>query len=337
MKKDLEWIGEPGSYELAAQGGDGMAFADGSPIGLSTSWAIQARRILGSRAQIFGFYCHDNPAAGSMAQMTSSHDFVLVDNRYILDGWLCENNSNITSPVVDMWDPEQRSATAPYYGEPENWTRIGGLERDVDMETTEERQVAFTSILAPQMGLYRFFRPVCAWEALETIEAEEHDPEDYIFMLSDARMGGSLRDDVEDMATEISDRANAWARCSEQAEFDNFTLGLARADEPDQIISMVTLGIEAQGKHMTARIEMLFTDAEFRGEGYGRLISGAAIVMLQRAVRQWEALPDSAGDMPETIQIDADPVSDGGAALVDTIEEAMDAYLDAYSDTLEPA
>jgi GNAT superfamily N-acetyltransferase len=187
------------------------------------------------------------------------------------------------------------------------------------------------------MGYFRFFRPVSTWEAFDTIDADWFDPEDYIYTLSDNRMGGSLLDDVEDMATDLSDRTNAWARCSEQAEYDYFTIGLAHADDPDQIISMITVGVEAQGRHLTGNIQMVFTDAEFRGEGYGRLISGAAIVMLQRAVRQWDSIPGAEGDMPESVQVIAETVSDGGSAIVSAIEDAMEVYLDAFSEDLEPA
>lgn len=149
VKPELEWIGRERSYTIHEDENDGATFPDGSRVTTCTSWAIQARRLLGERAEIFGFFVDENEEATAMARLADGHDFVLVDGRYILDGWLCELEGDLDYPIVDIQDPANEDLVRSYYGDPECWTRTSGLEKDIDNEAPEMRAQALDGVAIP--------------------------------------------------------------------------------------------------------------------------------------------------------------------------------------------
>lgn len=131
---DPAWIAREGAIPETYTEGDGTLFPDGTRATQCTNWARYARRALGARAQIFGFYCEDNPDAVDMARLADGHDFALLDGRFILDGWLCNVEGEISDPILDLQNPDHATLIARYYGERENWSRMTGVETEIDQE-----------------------------------------------------------------------------------------------------------------------------------------------------------------------------------------------------------
>lgn len=138
---DIRTLGRSETYTITeATDTEPSTFPDGSLVVTCTSWAAQARRVLGDRVRIVGFYCDDNPAAEGMARLADGHDFAVIDGRYILDGWLAEVEGEIDDPLIDMEDQANADLIRRYYGDRENWGPLLGVERGVDNETAEQRR-----------------------------------------------------------------------------------------------------------------------------------------------------------------------------------------------------
>lgn len=165
-----------------------------------------------------------------------------------------------------------------------------------------------------------FFSPIDANEVVDLVGFEA-DPDEMVFRFSDARLGGSLLPAIEEMATDLDDDAHAARRTREEARPDLFTIGLCHADASDTVLSMATVGFEADDDTLQIAVEMLFTDAECRGEGLGYLIAAGCCLMTDRAIQGWKHLPGARGALPRTLQVNGEPVSEGGLALMTMIRD----------------
>jgi len=143
---DPAWIARDGAIPEVYVEGDGSLFPDGTRATQCTNWARYARRAHGPRAQIFGFYCEDNPDAVEMARLADGHDFALLDGRFILDGWLCNVEREISEPILDLQSPDHAILITCYYGERENWSRMTGIEAEIDKEEIAKFQEAMQDV-----------------------------------------------------------------------------------------------------------------------------------------------------------------------------------------------
>lgn len=143
------WVCAEESHTLDQAPDGPSAFADGSHVAICTSWAIQARRILGDRVRIFGFFCEENPAARRMARLADGHDFALLDERWILDGWLAHVEAEIETPVLDLEDPGDADLIAAWYGDRRCWRPGLQLEALVDAEPEHIRARALSGVIFP--------------------------------------------------------------------------------------------------------------------------------------------------------------------------------------------
>ena len=143
------WVSAEESHVIDQTPDGPSTFADGSHVAICTSWAIQARRILGDRVRIFGFFCEENPAARRMARIADGHDFALLDDRWILDGWLAHVEAEIETPVLDLEDPGHAVIIAAWYGDRRCWHPGLQLEAVVDAEPEHVRARALSRVIFP--------------------------------------------------------------------------------------------------------------------------------------------------------------------------------------------
>lgn len=125
---------------------DGWLFPDGTRSSVCTNWAVYVRRALGPRAQIWGFFCEDNPRATGMAALAEGHDFAVLDERWILDGWMMHVAGVFEDPIIDMQDRANHRALEVFYGERRGWERNLHLERCTDMESACQRSRAMAGV-----------------------------------------------------------------------------------------------------------------------------------------------------------------------------------------------
>ncbi len=184
----------------------------------------------------------------------------------------------------------------------------------------------------------RLFEDLDTYEVVELSDRTEVDPDEIVFRFSDPRFGGTFGDAVEDMATDLDDRANPSGRYCLSASPESYTIGLAGADNPKRILATITVGYDVQGTTLDIGIHMIFTDAEFRGEGLGHLLAGAASMMSARMIDEWPNLHGSTGSLPELITHWGEPVSDGGLALMEEIRDMSTIILaDRHAELKEEA
>ena len=167
----------------------------------------------------------------------------------------------------------------------------------------------------------RLFQEIDPYEVVELSGRDEVDPDEIILKFSDTRFCGTFSDAVEGMATAIDDKANPTGRYCLSASPESYTSGLAGAGDPDRILATITVGYDVVGNTLDIGIHMIFTDAEFRGEGLGHLLAGAATIMSGRMIDEWQNLHGAEGSLPEIITLWGEPVSDGGLALMEEIRD----------------
>ena len=116
--------------------GDGSLFEDGTRWSTCTNWAAYVLRVLGGRAQMFGFDDEQNPES-SIADDYGGHDFAVVDGRFIVDGWLM-NVDGGKRAVFDLQDPDQEAEIKRLYGDRANWEE----GYDPNTESAKQREDA---------------------------------------------------------------------------------------------------------------------------------------------------------------------------------------------------
>lgn len=164
---ELEFFGHEPNFNIQNdEDGDGPAtFPDGGQWFICTDWACYVRRMLGNRAKIYGFENVDDESehgegvtsAPGLADF-DGHDFAVVDDRYIVDGWLKNIEGFRKKAVIDMHDPANAEVIKTFYGNPAHWKRGHAIEKMIDNESPETRARAMR-------GVTPFGKPV--------VEAEE--------------------------------------------------------------------------------------------------------------------------------------------------------------------
>jgi hypothetical protein len=100
-------------------------FPTGKAFLICSNWADLTRRYFGEdRAVVMG-YSHENNSGSAISAQYEGHDFAIVDNRYIVDGWLTgvnlEAEGRQTPGVYDLNDPVDAGENARLYGDKRAW------------------------------------------------------------------------------------------------------------------------------------------------------------------------------------------------------------------------
>jgi hypothetical protein len=156
----LDWFGDEKNYNVKTerQWGSGIdynpddeedegpsSFPSGGHWFICTHWADYVRRAYGDRAKLYGFSCDDNPAQGLVGKF-DGHDFAVVDDRYIVDGWLPNVEALHHRAVIDMQDPASKEIIAKFYGDPKLWKHNVKREKQVDGENRKQRALAMRGV-----------------------------------------------------------------------------------------------------------------------------------------------------------------------------------------------
>lgn len=142
---DPAWILRPGVIP-ERETEDGWLFPDGTRSSDCTNWAVYARRALGHRVQIIGFFCEDNPKATGMAALAEGHDFAVLDDRWILDGWMVNVVGVFDDPIIDIRDSRNIRTLETFYGNRRRWERNSDLAYFTDRESDEFRERAMAGV-----------------------------------------------------------------------------------------------------------------------------------------------------------------------------------------------
>ena len=102
---------------------DCTVFSDGWATAICTNWALQVKKALPGRVKIMGFTYRNNPVKG-VPHFSDGHDFALVDNRYIVDGWLKNVAQASSRAVFDLENPADADDIEHFYGDRSTWTEI---------------------------------------------------------------------------------------------------------------------------------------------------------------------------------------------------------------------
>ena len=128
---------------------EAAAFPDGGYWARCTSWAVYVRRLEGERAKLYGFDSDENPDS-EIAQRCGGHDFAVVADRFLVDGWVVNVEGMSKHAVFDLRDPADMPIVHELYGDPAIWLeeyRSFELEQSVDAETAEERARAMKGVI----------------------------------------------------------------------------------------------------------------------------------------------------------------------------------------------
>lgn len=128
-------------YAIREDEGDGSLFPDGSRAAVCSNWARYIRRVLGDRARIYGYFADDNPGT-VIGDIAGGHDFVIVDERYLVDPWACLVEYIEGAGVLDLLDTNDKVRIQELYGDTSLWQRCCEVETDIDRESDEKRQTA---------------------------------------------------------------------------------------------------------------------------------------------------------------------------------------------------
>ena len=156
MAELAEVFGSEKNYGVRDHEDGPAVFPDGSTWAKCTNWARYVRRVLGERVAIYGFSEDDNPTS-EIARICGGHDFAVVDNRYVVDGWAMNVERLSTRAVFDLSDPADAEEIRRLYGSRECWQRGSGLEQELDEETPSARDAAlagtgFADIATPALS-----------------------------------------------------------------------------------------------------------------------------------------------------------------------------------------
>ncbi len=99
-------------------------FPNGDHWARCTFWARGVEAKLGSdRVKVMGFSNENNPSA-KIAKPLFGHDFAVVDDRYVVDGWVKFVASHLPNQigVYDMEDEKDAEVVHVLYGNVECWS-----------------------------------------------------------------------------------------------------------------------------------------------------------------------------------------------------------------------
>ncbi len=117
--EDADPAGYPDFIETAS------LFPNGKPWAICSNWVDDLQARLGSSIVVrFGFWGSDNPQS-EVSEIADGHDFVVVDGRYIVDGWLSNVECLHATGVFDIDDDADLEAIFRFYGNPLSWEATG--------------------------------------------------------------------------------------------------------------------------------------------------------------------------------------------------------------------
>jgi hypothetical protein len=124
-KERLEKVyGDEATYGETPSGeNEGSLLGNGRPWAICTSWALHVEESLPGRVKVYGFFDSENPTS-EIAQLAGGHDFAVVDDRYIVDGWVKNVEAISKKAVFDLHDPADAEETARLYGDRNLWTSM---------------------------------------------------------------------------------------------------------------------------------------------------------------------------------------------------------------------
>jgi GNAT superfamily N-acetyltransferase len=164
-----------------------------------------------------------------------------------------------------------------------------------------------------------FFSPPCPWEAVERAGVGHIDPDQMLLRFASGAPEDQLVAAVCEMARAPDDRVYPEHSLRADADLDGFTLLLSDIDHPSDVLALLTGNAEISPPGLTLHIEAIFTDAEWRGEGLGRILMGGASLMIDRIMERAQAR--SIHLDPGAIDIQGEAVSPGGRSLLDLLLE----------------
>lgn len=98
----------------------------GNPFTICTNGARWLKAQYFPTAKVVGYSTDDNPTA-LIGQETFGHDFILVDDRYIIDFWYRHVWGQSEAPItLDLLT--QQDEVKKYYGDPEKWGELPNIE-----------------------------------------------------------------------------------------------------------------------------------------------------------------------------------------------------------------
>ena len=149
FKSERDWKFD-GNYDPEDEDDEGVwSFPSGGQWFICTDWSCYARRFYGDRVKLFGFMVEDNPESEGLVGF-EGHDFAVLDDRYIIDGWLKAVEDFAGGRCVfDMQDPQDAQFIRRFYGDPKKWTHNTNIEQRVDRETPEQRALAMRGVAKP--------------------------------------------------------------------------------------------------------------------------------------------------------------------------------------------
>jgi hypothetical protein len=104
-------------------------FPTGKAFFICTNWANLTQRYFGEdRAVVMG-YLHVNNSTSAISEQYEGHDFTVVDDRFIVDGWVTgvglESPGRATPGVYDLHDKMDAAEIARLYGKQSAWELSG--------------------------------------------------------------------------------------------------------------------------------------------------------------------------------------------------------------------
>jgi hypothetical protein len=127
----------------------GTIFPDGHYWAMCTTWAAYVRRLEGPRAKLYGIDSDDIPES-EIVDFYGGHDFAVVDDRFIVDGFAVNVFGCSRQAVFDLQDPADAPDIRRLFGDPSRWLdkcRNVGLERYIDKESIEVRERAMKGVI----------------------------------------------------------------------------------------------------------------------------------------------------------------------------------------------
>jgi len=104
--------------------GEASTLANGGDWAICTSWARMVAEALPGRGRVRGFWVDDNPEATEIANICDGHDFAVVDDTYVVDGWAKHVEGIANRVVWSLNDPQDRVMINKLYGNPSTWREM---------------------------------------------------------------------------------------------------------------------------------------------------------------------------------------------------------------------
>jgi len=89
---------------------------------ICTDYAMWARDVLGC-GQVFGFFDQDNPGTET-GQHAGGHDFLVIDDRWIVDLWIREVVGWCKQVVFDLQDETDSANVTRFFGDRQRWSLV---------------------------------------------------------------------------------------------------------------------------------------------------------------------------------------------------------------------